>query len=260
MQPYTYYIYNTITKEHYYGVRFAKNCHPNELWNTYFTSSKKVHKLINFYGKDSFIFEIRKIFSDKQSAINWENKVLRRMKVLDKPNWLNMTTNKAILLPNDKQIEIYKKISKTLKGKKKSVTHVENMKKSRQNRTETQKKLTFIKQSNAHKGKKQKKTTIENRMKSIKNTIWINNGSKNLRIKLDDLCSYQDWNIGRKFKRKYNSPVYNITNTKTGKTFIMSRIDFCKIFKFKTGNIPSDKKGAIPITYKEFILTRLISQ
>ena len=50
------------------------------------------------YGDNSFIFEIRKTFTNKNKAVEWENKVLRRMKVLDNPKiWLNRTNNRAIL-------------------------------------------------------------------------------------------------------------------------------------------------------------------
>ena len=34
----------------YYGVRFAKNSSPDDLFKTYFTSSKYVRELINKYG------------------------------------------------------------------------------------------------------------------------------------------------------------------------------------------------------------------
>jgi len=45
--PYTYLIGWTSTNKYYYGVRFAKNCNPSELFITYFTSSKHVKNYIN---------------------------------------------------------------------------------------------------------------------------------------------------------------------------------------------------------------------
>jgi len=70
----------------------------NEFWKTYFTSSRKtVNELRKQYGDDSFKYEIRRIFIRKDQAIEWESKVLRRMKVLkNKHIWLNRTDNKAI--------------------------------------------------------------------------------------------------------------------------------------------------------------------
>lgn len=90
MKPYTYLIFCKPTSQWYYGVRYAKKCAPEEFWKTYFTSSKKVKKLIEKYGKESFIYEIRKTFKDKQSALIWERKVLIRMNIMERADCLNM--------------------------------------------------------------------------------------------------------------------------------------------------------------------------
>ena len=105
-KPYTYLLHHVPTNTFYYGVRWAKNCHPDEFWKTYFTSSKKlVPELRKKYGDDSFEFEIRKTFEDKKKAQEWEHKVLRRMKVLKKHNiWLNRTDNKAIIHEATKEL------------------------------------------------------------------------------------------------------------------------------------------------------------
>ena len=34
--PFTYYLYHKPTGKKYYGVRFKKGCHPDDLWNKYF--------------------------------------------------------------------------------------------------------------------------------------------------------------------------------------------------------------------------------
>ena len=94
--PFTYLLKHIPTNKYYYGVRFKKNCHPNDLWTKYFTSSKKVKGLIRKYGKKSFKFEIRKTFKTQQEAIKWENKVLKRMKVIYRNDFLNLTDNKSI--------------------------------------------------------------------------------------------------------------------------------------------------------------------
>jgi hypothetical protein len=107
--PFTYLLKHIPTNKYYYGVRFKKGCHPNDFWTKYFTSSKKVKRLIKRYGKKSFIFEIRKTFKTPQQAINWENKVLKRMKVIYRNDFLNLTNNKSID-PNY--------LSKIMRGKK----------------------------------------------------------------------------------------------------------------------------------------------
>lgn len=88
--PYTYLIRSLQTGDVYYGVKFAKGCTPSQFWKKYFTSSKVVAEMIEWYGKDSFVFEIRKTFKTKDEALKWEQTVLRRMKVKHGVNiWLN---------------------------------------------------------------------------------------------------------------------------------------------------------------------------
>lgn len=88
-KPYTYLLYCKPTKEFYYGVRYAENCDPNEFWIKYFTSSKRVKERITMFGKDSFEFEIRKIFESSLKARIWEDTVIRRLDLVNKENFLN---------------------------------------------------------------------------------------------------------------------------------------------------------------------------
>jgi len=96
MIPFTYLLKHIPTNRYYYGVKIKKGCHPNDLWTKYFTSSKKVKGLIKRYGKKSFLFEIRKTFKTQKKAREWEHKVLRRMKVIYRNDFLNLTDNKSI--------------------------------------------------------------------------------------------------------------------------------------------------------------------
>ena len=79
-QPYTYLIGWTHHNKWYYGVRYARNCNPQDLWKTYFTSSNYVKKFREEYGEPDVI-QIRKIFDNKHRAFLWEQKVLRRLNV-----------------------------------------------------------------------------------------------------------------------------------------------------------------------------------
>ena len=123
--PFTYLIKHIPTNRYYYGVRYKKGCHPNDLWTKYFTSSKKVKGLIKKYGKKSFIFEIRKTFKTFQEAINWENKILKRMKVIYRDDFLNLTNNKSID-PNYLS-KIRKGKNNTFYGKKHSKETIKKM-------------------------------------------------------------------------------------------------------------------------------------
>jgi hypothetical protein len=88
--PYTYYLFHIPTKKKYYGVRWINKCEPEkDLWIYYFGSSKKVDELLERYGKDSFIAEVRRIFETKEAALIWEQNVLRRIKAVERDDWLN---------------------------------------------------------------------------------------------------------------------------------------------------------------------------
>lgn len=78
--PYTYKLIFKPTGQYYYGVRYAKGCNPNDLWDKYFTSSKHVHKLIKEYGLNSFTIKITKTFSNKKDALLHELNILERVK------------------------------------------------------------------------------------------------------------------------------------------------------------------------------------
>ena len=86
--PYTYLIGWSNHNIYYYGSRYAKKSTPEDLWKLYFTSSKEVKITRQLLG-DPDIIEVRKIFNSKQQAIDWEYKVLRRMKVVERTDFLN---------------------------------------------------------------------------------------------------------------------------------------------------------------------------
>jgi hypothetical protein len=129
--PFTYCITFTITGQKYYGVRYAKNCHPMQLWTTYFTSSVIIKNLINLYGKDAFLYEIRKTFSSANDSRKYEHKFLSKINAARNPNWLNSSNGsgkfhctpessaKAGLKHRGKTIsvETREKISKSSKGR-----------------------------------------------------------------------------------------------------------------------------------------------
>jgi len=91
--PFTYCITFTITGQKYYGVRYAKNCHPSQLWTTYFTSSSIIKNLINLHGTDVFLYEIRKTFLSATDACNYEHKFLTKINAAKNPKWLNLSNS-----------------------------------------------------------------------------------------------------------------------------------------------------------------------
>lgn len=148
--PYTYLIGWSSLSKYYYGVRFAKNCHPNDLWVKYFTSSKTVKKYRELYGEPD-IKQIRKTFSDKESAILWEERVLRRLDIKNNNKMLNMNIAGAIcknldhakgkpsklkgrVLSEEQRSKMRKpkSVPSSLKGKPLSDAHKDKLRKAKQ--------------------------------------------------------------------------------------------------------------------------------
>ena len=95
MKPYTYLIRWTWLNISYYGVRYAQDCNPSDLWNPYKTSSKHVAKFIADHGEPDVI-QVRKTFIEVPVAQDWEHRVLKRMKAVNSNKWLNKTDNRSI--------------------------------------------------------------------------------------------------------------------------------------------------------------------
>jgi hypothetical protein len=110
-QPYTYHIAWSGFDKHYYGARYKKNCNPKDLWVTYFTSSKHVAEFRKLHGEPDIV-EIRKIFKSAENALNWEQRVLKKLKIKSNDKWLNVAIGKP-----------------SMKGKKHSLETIQKMKK-----------------------------------------------------------------------------------------------------------------------------------
>lgn len=99
--PYTYLIGWSSYNRYYYGIEFKNSklgiANPANLWTTYFTSSKTVQHLRLKYGEPDIV-QVRKVFHNRETAIKWEQKVLRRMKVLQNDKWINCNIGGAVVL------------------------------------------------------------------------------------------------------------------------------------------------------------------
>jgi len=93
-KPYTYLIGWPSLNKWYYGVRYAKNCCPDDLWVSYFTSSRLVKNFVTQHG-DPVVREIRKTFFSIQEAQQWESRVLKKLKVVANEKWINGHDTKA---------------------------------------------------------------------------------------------------------------------------------------------------------------------
>lgn len=91
MKPYTYLVGWSEHNLWYYGVKYGKNADPELFWKNYFTSSKQVLSLRKILGEPNII-QVRKVFNTQKAAINWEYRVIIRMKMITNSKWLNATS------------------------------------------------------------------------------------------------------------------------------------------------------------------------
>lgn len=217
--PYTYLIGWTQYKKYYYGVRYASQCDPQDLWVSYFTSSKHVANFRKLHGEPDIV-QVRRVFNSKQDAISWESRVLHRMSVTLSELWINQTNNKAIIYERTPD-SIAKFVSK-IKGRVspfKGRSHTEQSKQinrekhlgvktGRTSADFTEEWKEKISESNKGRVRLQSQEEKDNRsLKAIssgfnKNTVgkvWINNGVVNKRVTPETVSEYPGFVLGRLF-------------------------------------------------------------
>lgn len=102
-QPFTYLIGWRSLNKWYYGVRYSHNCHPSDLWVTYFTSSKKIKEFRLLNGEPDVI-EVRKIFVTRQQALSWEGRVLKSL-WKHRTHWLNKKFGETKFVPTIESVQ-----------------------------------------------------------------------------------------------------------------------------------------------------------
>ena len=93
--PFTYIIGWSKHKKFYYGAKYAQGCHPSDLWESYFTSSKYVKEFREQNGEPDII-KIHRTFSDKHSCVSFENKYLNRIDAKNSQLFLNKSYESRI--------------------------------------------------------------------------------------------------------------------------------------------------------------------
>jgi hypothetical protein len=90
--PFTYILkWNTGMK--YYGAKWAKGCHPDDLWTTYFSSSDLVSEYKQIHGDPVVVKITRRFPNDPHAAYIWETKFLERINARNRPDFLNQHNN-----------------------------------------------------------------------------------------------------------------------------------------------------------------------
>lgn len=87
--PYVYLIGWSTLNKWYIGSQYSKKADPSNLWTKYFTSSKHVKHFSEENGPPD-VLRILKTFDCPIKAKNYEDKLLRRLKVNLDTKWLNI--------------------------------------------------------------------------------------------------------------------------------------------------------------------------
>lgn len=212
-RPYFYKIKHRKTGRYYVGSQYGKNSSPENLFTTYFTSSKKIHYLINTEGLDSFEIVTLK---ERDDAREYEARYLARVyRLFGRDQFLALFFNRnlspGILLDDDivsriantrkqrwESGQISKPIPPNWKGKPRSAKMKKRLSESKMGHTVSTKTRQKLRKANL--GKKQSNATKEKRLASLaknKNAFgrkhWLfispegvyyyTNGKRNQRLK-----------------------------------------------------------------------------
>lgn len=147
--PYTYILEWTKQGKRYIGARWASGCHPNDLWSTYFTSSKYVAEFVAQYGAPDIIL-IDKIFDTAQEAMAREQGLQKQFDIKNNDAFLN----KAIAgIFNFNDPDIRKKMSAARLGTKQSpewIAWVTEFHRTRKRSADTGRKISTSRKGHRH--------------------------------------------------------------------------------------------------------------
>ena len=250
--PFTYLISWTDLNISYYGVRYAKNGHPNDLWTKYFTSSKQVKHFRNENGEPDLI-KVDYIFDTKEESIFFEYEYIRENNLVQNPNWLNLSNGSKTFYRKNKFYKLSeehkKKIGDSNRGQKRTPEQIRQNSERQIGRKPSLE--TLQKMSDSHKGLKRsaeaiKKSADSNRgqkrtpetCKNISNAkkgkipssehiIKSSNSRRGLKKSSETKQKIRETNLGQK---RTPETCNNIANSLKGK-FWITNLDI-KIFVF----------------------------
>ena len=201
--PYTYLIGWSKQNKFYYGARYGKSCHPDDLWKTYFTSSKYVAEFRRKYGEPNII-QIRKTFNNADSAALWESTVLKRMDVIHSDKWINLNNGidrRGICKGHSEGTK--RKLSEANRGRRLSKIAKDKISKANKDR----------KLSDNHKNKLSKAATGRTQSIKAKRLIGLNNTK---RANIYEFTSEKDQRYKGKIKEFCNYFGYGYNSVMNG--------------------------------------------
>ncbi len=214
---FTYLISWTDLDIHYYGVRYSKDCHPDDLWNIYFTSSTYVKEFIKLNG-DPDIVKVDFVYDTAKEARYYEEEFLKENDCAHNSRWINLCNNSKDFCQTEDSIKrkseankdtiwinngvLQRKVKKEvaellfLEGWVKnklhkcvfSFEHRQKLLVSRKNRVVSEE--TKLKTSNALKNRPKSKEAVLKSSKTRTGMIGISNGIVNKKIKPEKFDEY----------------------------------------------------------------------
>jgi len=190
--PFTYLIGWSEFNKFYYGVKYSKKGHPNDLWTTYFTSSNSV-KNFRIKNGEPDIIKIDYIFDNIFEAKFYEYEYIKNNKLIYDNDWLNLGNSGEFFCGNKESL---KEQSKRFIGTiwiNNGIINKRIFPDDFQNYSDIWKfgQIVSFSEESKRKMKKPKSNEFrENLSNYQKGTIWINNGNINKKIKPEELQNY----------------------------------------------------------------------
>lgn len=194
---YTYHISWTNQNKHYYGVRLANKCMPeDDFWIRYKSSSKYVKAFIEKYGEPDII-KVDKVFDDNEEAILYELDFLIENKCIESDEWLNL----GLFAATTHSEETRQKISEMTKGHKKSAETRSRISKARKGKY-TGKDSWNYGTTHTEQTKQKMRTAMKRRVESgeFDNPEWRD------KIRTTNLAQSDE--ISARVKNDWNDPVH----------------------------------------------------
>lgn len=86
-RPFLYLVGWSDLNTWYLGVRYSKDCHPVDIWTTYFTSSRHVSWIRNQFGEPDVVAILAE--GSRSDVLELEQTIIKAFELHRNPNWLN---------------------------------------------------------------------------------------------------------------------------------------------------------------------------
>lgn len=168
--PFTYLISWSKLNISYYGVRYKKTCHPDDLWKNYFTSSTPLKEFRKLNGEPDII-KVEFVFDTSKEARDYEEYFLTKIDAAHNPNWINLHNGGTNFCNTGHSKETIEKIAAANRGKPRSEAtkqKLSDINKGKTHSEETKQKLRIISSGKRHTEKSKEKMSKNKKGQPVK--------------------------------------------------------------------------------------------